>query len=84
MRAFGRSTTLILQVDVLTGGQALTLAGPGIQSEQDIAPAGLPDQFLDQWRANRDRFPRGIDVLLAAPDGVIGLPRTVNMRTKEL
>jgi alpha-D-ribose 1-methylphosphonate 5-triphosphate synthase subunit PhnH len=79
-----RSTTLILQIDALTGGPALILTGPGIRTEQGIAPSGSPDHFLDQWRTNRERFPRGVDVLLAAPEGVIGLPRTVNIRTKEL
>ena len=79
-----RSTTLILQIGALSGGPALILTGPGIRTEQDIAPCGLPDHFVDQWRANRERFPRGVDVLLAAPEGVIGLPRTVNIRTREL
>ena len=79
-----RSTTLILQIARLTGGRALVLAGPGIRKEQEIAPQGLPGHFLDQWQANRDRFPRGVDVLLVAPEGVIGLPRTVTISAKEL
>ena len=79
-----RSTTLILQIERLTGGRTLVLTGPGIRTARDIAPSGLPDHFLDQWRANRDRFPRGVDVLLAAPDCVIGLPRTVHISAKEL
>lgn len=78
-----RSTTLILQIGSLAGGQPLTLTGPGIKTQQEIAPLGLPGHFLEQWKANRDRFPRGIDVLLAAPEGVIGLPRTVNISAKE-
>jgi alpha-D-ribose 1-methylphosphonate 5-triphosphate synthase subunit PhnH len=79
-----RSTTLVVQVARLTGGRELHLTGPGIKTRATIAPAGLPDHFVSQWQANRNRFPRGVDMLLAAPEGVIGLPRTVNISAKEL
>lgn len=79
-----RSTTLILQIESLSGGPTLILTGPGIKSRQEIAPLGLSEHFLNQWSANRERFPRGVDVLLAAPEGVIGLPRTVTISAKEL
>ena len=79
-----RSTTLILQIEGLTGGRTLVLTGPGIRAEREIAPLGLPGHFVDQWKANRNRFPRGIDVILAAAEGVIGLPRTVNISVREL
>ena len=74
-----RSTTVILQIDSLSGGPELFLTGPGIRDRNSISPAGLPDRFMDQWTANRLRFPRGVDVLLAAPEGVIALPRTVKI-----
>ncbi len=78
-----RSTTLILQIASLTGGRKLCLTGPGIRDVDNSAPNGLPDHFFDQWASNGLRFPRGVDVLLAAPDGVIGLPRTVKIALGE-
>lgn len=71
-----RSTTIILQIESLVGGTPLVLTGPGIKHSQEIEPIGLPPHFCDQWAANNSRFPRGVDVILAAPDGIIGLPRT--------
>lgn len=78
-----RSTTLIIQISRLTGGRKLILSGPGIEDTSTIEPMDLPETFRDQWAANGARFPRGIDVLLAAPEGVIGLPRTVKISARE-
>ncbi|MEX3007357.1 phosphonate C-P lyase system protein PhnH [Hoeflea sp. TYP-13] len=74
-----RSTTLILQIDGLMGGRKLHLSGPGIEDVAAVAPKGLPEHFFDQWASNGARFPRGADVLLAAPEGIIGLPRTAKI-----
>ncbi len=78
-----RSTTLILQIDSLTGGPALRLTGPGIKESAVVEPVGLPPHFGEQWAGNRRRFPRGVDVILAAPEGVIGLPRTTRIAGSE-
>jgi alpha-D-ribose 1-methylphosphonate 5-triphosphate synthase subunit PhnH len=77
-----RSTTMALSLPALTGGQPLTLRGPGIQHTRTISPTGLPADFLAQWTANRALFPRGIDLLLVADDQVIGLPRTTRISTE--
>lgn len=74
-----RSTTIILQMEGLAGGKRLVLTGPGIKHSREIAPIGLPPHFCDQWAANNSRFPRGVDVILAATDGIIGLPRTTRI-----
>jgi alpha-D-ribose 1-methylphosphonate 5-triphosphate synthase subunit PhnH len=74
-----RSTTIVLAVPSLAAGPALTLRGPGIKTEAIISPAGLPGDFLTQWSENREQFPRGIDLLLVAPEGLIGLPRTTRI-----
>lgn len=74
-----RSTTIVLAIPALTGGPALTLRGPGIQGEDSLSPAGLPDDFVAQWAENRERFPRGIDLLLVGSDGLVGLPRTTRI-----
>jgi alpha-D-ribose 1-methylphosphonate 5-triphosphate synthase subunit PhnH len=71
-----RSTTLILQVANLTGGDALTLSGPGIRDTATLAPQGLPKDFVEQLAANRALFPRGVDVLLVAGHDIAALPRT--------
>lgn len=78
-----RSTTLILQVDTLTDGPALTLAGPGIRTTQEIAPHPLPGHFQMQWRENGALYPRGVDIILAAPGAVACLPRTTRIAERE-
>ncbi len=78
-----RSTTLILQVASLSSGEKLLLKGPGIDGSSTIAPASLPRHFVEQWKQNRARFPRGVDLVLAAPEGIACLPRTTRIRPVE-
>lgn len=78
-----RSTTLILQVDSLDAGAPLTLEGPGIETAAKLAPTPLPRHFAEQWRQNNARFPRGVDLILAAPGAVACLPRTTRIRATE-
>ena len=78
-----RSTTLILQVETLADGRALTLSGPGIRETRGIAPQPLPGHFEMQWRENNALYPRGVDIILAAPDAVACLPRTTRIGEKE-
>ncbi|MEW9807056.1 phosphonate C-P lyase system protein PhnH [Mesorhizobium marinum] len=78
-----RSTTLILQVPSLSAGEPLVLNGPGIDGSATLAPAVLPRHFIEQWTQNRDRFPRGVDLILAAPEGIACLPRTTRIRHQE-
>ncbi len=77
-----RSTTVIVQLEDLEGGEPLRLTGPGIKDSITIAPKGLPETFSTLWASNRSRFPRGVDLILAGPDAVIGLPRTVNLEIR--
>ncbi len=78
-----RSTTLILQVTSLSSGENLLLEGPGIEKAAMLAPTPLPRHFVEQWKQNRARFPRGVDVILAAPEGIACLPRTTRIKTME-
>ncbi len=78
-----RSTTLILQVASLAGGEPLALEGPGIRGMAHSAPTPLPRHFVEQWKQNLARFPRGVDLILAAPEGIACLPRTTRIRTVE-
>jgi alpha-D-ribose 1-methylphosphonate 5-triphosphate synthase subunit PhnH len=72
-----RSTTVILAAgDAET---AVVLKGPGINGElRTLLP--LPNgDFLAQWAENRERFPRGVDLLLVRNGTVTGLPRTTRI-----
>ena len=71
------STTLVIDVQALAGGDPVRLSGPGIADVAVVAPVGLPVGFWEQMRANRGLFPLGVDVVLAAGGQVLGLPRTV-------
>lgn len=72
-----RSTTLILQVASLIVGERITLSGPGIEHTRSFAVSGVPQRFWAERAVNHAQFPRGIDVLLAAPEAIVALPRTV-------
>ena len=74
-----RSTTIVLAVPALEGGAALITRGPGIKDHGHISPVGLPEDFVAQWAANRELFPRGIDLLLVADGAVMGLPRSTRI-----
>jgi len=76
-----RSTTLIVQVDDLSCGSAMTLAGPGIPGTRQFAPRGLPDDFAARWAANNALFPRGVDLILCSPSELAALPRTTRITT---
>jgi alpha-D-ribose 1-methylphosphonate 5-triphosphate synthase subunit PhnH len=67
-----RSATLVVEVDQI--GQAHRLTGPGIEAEAWLT---VPDPGF--FRANRARFPLGLDVFLACGDRLAALPRTVGV-----
>jgi alpha-D-ribose 1-methylphosphonate 5-triphosphate synthase subunit PhnH len=73
-----RSTTLIVQV-ALFKGPAFTLKGPGINGRRSLAATPLPVDFAERLRANRELFPRGVDLVLVAGAQVAALPRTVRV-----
>jgi alpha-D-ribose 1-methylphosphonate 5-triphosphate synthase subunit PhnH len=74
-----RSTTIVMQVDGFSGGDTLTLSGPGIQRTQSFSATPLPGDFGARLRANRQLFPRGVDLLLACGDAVMALPRSIRI-----
>ncbi|MEO8884273.1 MAG: phosphonate C-P lyase system protein PhnH [Devosia sp.] len=74
-----RSTTLIVAADSLTGGRPLTLHGPGIETTTTFAPNVQLAKFHAQWADNREKFPRGVDVIFVADGHVAGLPRTTRI-----
>jgi alpha-D-ribose 1-methylphosphonate 5-triphosphate synthase subunit PhnH len=72
-----RSTTIVLQVSALDGGTPMTFKGPGIRDTVTIAPRPVPGDLAVQMTTNRARFPRGVDIILAAPSAVAALPRSI-------
>lgn len=74
-----RSTTIVVAVSVLLPGHGPRLTGPGIESEARLSAGPLPETFWDEMRANRARFPRGVDVLLTAAGQIAGLPRSLRV-----
>jgi alpha-D-ribose 1-methylphosphonate 5-triphosphate synthase subunit PhnH len=80
-----RSTTLVVQVEWLSAGSSplparcLRLAGPGISGQAHLAVAGLPADIAERLAANHALFPRGVDLVLAGPQGVAALPRTTRV-----
>jgi alpha-D-ribose 1-methylphosphonate 5-triphosphate synthase subunit PhnH len=71
------SATLILQVAALGKGAGLRLKGPGLREPGTLRVDGLPPDFAARWQANHALYPRGIDMILCAPDHVAALPRSI-------
>lgn len=76
------STTLILQVEALTGGPEIGLTGPGIQDEAIVSPRGLPEDFWDVRAKNVAAFQLGVDCFITSGHGLFGLPRTTRHKFK--
>ena len=72
-----RSATVIIQVPGFLHGRPIRLAGPGIASTTSLIVDGLEPTFWRQWRENGALYPGGVDVVLAAPEAIAVLPRTV-------
>lgn len=69
------STSLLLQLPDLSGGDSITLRGPGILREVDVnLPVGA--DFWSQWQAMTRCYPLGLDSWCFSRHQVLGLPRT--------
>jgi alpha-D-ribose 1-methylphosphonate 5-triphosphate synthase subunit PhnH len=71
-----RSTTLVVDLPDLAGGDGVRLEGPGIATEALIAPQGLEAGFWAERDDLAALFPCGLDLILAAADAFVCLPRT--------
>lgn len=70
-----RSATLIVEVDGFEG-ERRRFGGPGFERPRALALLPWPADFDAAWRANRERFPLGVDLVLASPNHIAGLPRS--------
>ena len=88
-----QSATLVLAVR-LKGPADFSAAGPGIGGPdtggtgvRPLACKGLPQTFAEQWQANHQAYPQGVDVLLLDDNlsgngaSMAGLPRTTRIST---
>ncbi|WP_416897718.1 MAG: phosphonate C-P lyase system protein PhnH [Minwuia sp.] len=78
-----RSATLVLACSGFREGNAVDLTGPGIEDRRRFGLPAMPAGFRDWWERNGALFPRGVDLFLAAPEGVAALPRTTRICWRE-
>ena len=78
-----RSATVLLDVRDAAGARRVRAEGPGIDGHAIADAPWADDAFLDAWRANGARFPRGVDLLLVDAASVAGLPRTTRLRAAD-
>ena len=71
------STTIVIQVRSFREGPRFDLMGPGIRNRAQMQATPLPDDMLPQLAANRNLFPRGVDLLFAAETQIMSLPRSI-------
>lgn len=73
------SATVVREVTQLASGHGVKLTGPGILGSTLLAAPQLDAAFVAQWRAARERFPRGVDIFLTCGAQLCGLPRTTRI-----
>ena len=78
------STTVILCGQDFSGGESVTLQGPGIKDTLPFATHPLPPVFWDQIEANGRQFPRGIDIIFAGGRSLSALPRSTRITGRKV
>lgn len=73
------AATIVMQAK-LSGGQALILTGPGIETTEIIAPQ--IDPKLWGIRNKRIRYPSGFDLILVDGEQVLSLPRSTKIEVQ--
>lgn len=77
--------TLVLSVDALGGEPSaadavvLQLQGPGVPGTRVLAVTGLHPDWLARRTTWVAAYPMGVDIVLAAPDALVALPRTTRV-----
>jgi alpha-D-ribose 1-methylphosphonate 5-triphosphate synthase subunit PhnH len=74
-----RSTTLVLQVESLSGAKVMRLRGPGIAGERPFAVSPYPADLIARLQSNHATFPRGVDLLFVTADAVAAIPRSTRV-----
>jgi alpha-D-ribose 1-methylphosphonate 5-triphosphate synthase subunit PhnH len=60
-------------------GESFVADGPGFERPSRWIAPPFPVEFTEHWTANRARFPRGVDLIVAGAETVTGLPRTTRL-----
>lgn len=71
-----RSTTLVVEVETLSGDGGWRLTGPGIAGRTYLQAGPLPADLIDHLDENRSLFPRGIDLVFVCGGRLAALPRS--------
>ncbi len=78
-----RSTTLLVALDTLvtadSAGGSWRLSGPGIPGQRALSVGERARPLMRQLAASRERFPRGLDAILACGKRLVALPRTTRL-----
>jgi alpha-D-ribose 1-methylphosphonate 5-triphosphate synthase subunit PhnH len=74
-----RSTTLVVQVESLSGTALMNLGGPGIAGERAFAVSPCPADLVARLQRNQAMFPCGIDLLFATDNAVAAIPRSTRV-----
>ena len=77
-----RSTTLVIQVERLSGPSPMRLHGPGIAGEREFAISAAPTDLIERLQRNHTMFPRGLDLLFVTHDAVAALPRSTHVELR--
>lgn len=78
------SATIIVLDPDLPRGKQFTADGPGFERPVSWSAPTFPADFATQWEANRAKFPRGVDLIIAAADTIVGLPRTTRLAERSV
>ncbi|MNE25343.1 Alpha-D-ribose 1-methylphosphonate 5-triphosphate synthase subunit PhnH [compost metagenome] len=75
-----RSTTLLVCVEKLDERGGWHLDGPGIPGSRELDIGACHPTLLAALRANRQRFPRGLDAYFVCGERLTGLPRSTRIQ----
>jgi alpha-D-ribose 1-methylphosphonate 5-triphosphate synthase subunit PhnH len=79
-----QSATCVFEVESLDSqADGWVLQGPGILGQTTLQVQGQPADFPAQWARNHGHFPCGVDIFLATPTQIAGLPRTTRLLNAE-
>ena len=74
------SATLLVQAASLEAGDAVTLAGPGIEGRRTLRIAGVGHGFWRERRELEALFPQGVDLVFASGARLAAVPRSTKVR----
>lgn len=75
-----KAATMIIEADSVSNDRALTLSGPGIETECYINVKTAIDAWVDLRAEKNSEYPLGIDLIFVdRDDNILCLPRTTQI-----